>query len=67
MDKNSTIEIQNGIINMLLERIESLESEISQLHNLMDNTANTDDEADQQLRDDVARIKHMLFVDEYRF
>lgn len=65
MDKNSTIEIQNGIINMLLERIESLESEISQLHNLMDNTANTDDEADQQLRDDVARIKHMLFGDEY--
>ena len=67
MDKNSTIEIQNGIINMLLERIESLEAEISQLHKLMDNTANTDDEADQQLRDDVARIKHMLFVDEYRF
>jgi conjugal transfer/entry exclusion protein len=50
---------------MLLEKIESLEAEIIQLHNLMDNTANEDNDADQQLRDDVARIKHMLFGDPY--
>lgn len=65
MDKNSTIEIQNGIINMLLEKIESLEAEITQLNNLINNTSHTDDDADQQLRDDVARIKHMLFGDPY--
>ena len=65
MDKDSTIEMQNGIIKMLLDKIASLEAEITQLRNLSDDVLNDDDEADQQLRDEVARINHMLFGDEY--
>ncbi len=65
MDINSTIEMQNGIIKMLLDKIENLEAEITKLRNLADNTANDDDEANKQLRREVARINHMLFGDEY--
>lgn len=65
MDKDSTIEMQNGIIKMLLDKIASLEAEITQLRNLSDDVLNDDDESDQQLRDEVARINHMLFGDEY--
>lgn len=50
---------------MLLDKIASLEAEITQLRNLSDDVLNDDDEADQQLRDEVARINHMLFGDEY--
>ena len=57
--------MQNGIIKMLLDKIASLEAEITQLRNLRDDVLNDDDEADQQLRDEVARINHMLFGDEY--
>ena len=54
MDINSTIEMQNGIIKMLLDKIENLEAEITKLRNLADNTANEDD---RQLRDEAAKIK----------
>ena len=64
MEKNRTIEMQNNIITMLLENIESLEAEITQLRKLVDNNSETDDSV-QQLRDEVAKINHMLFGDPY--
>lgn len=62
MDINSTIEMQNGIIKMLLDKIENLEAEITKLRNLADNTANEDD---RQLRDEVAKINYIIFGDDY--
>jgi len=62
MDINSTIEMQNGIIKMLLDKIENLEAEITKLRNLADNTAN---EYDRQLRDEVAKINYIIFGDDY--
>ena len=64
MEKNRTIEMQNNIITMLLENIESLEAEITQLRKLVDNNSDTDDSV-QQLRDEVSKINHMLFGDPY--
>lgn len=62
MDINSTIEIQNGIIKMLLDKIENLEAEVTKLRNLADNTSNEDG---RQLKDEVAKINYMIFGDEY--
>lgn len=62
MDINSTIEMQNGIIKMLLDKIENLEAEITKLRNLVDNTANEDN---RQLRDEVAKINYIIFGDDY--
>ena len=64
MNKDSTIEMQNGIIKMLLDKIAVLEAEITHVRNLSDDAQN-DDETEQRLRDEVARINHMLFGDEY--
>jgi len=54
--------MQNGIIKMLLDKIENLEAEITKLRNLADNTAN---EYDRQLRDEVAKINYIIFGDDY--
>ena len=52
---------QDGI-NMLLDKIENLEAEITKLRNLADNTANEDN---RQLRDEVAKINYIIFGDDY--
>ena len=64
MNKICSIEIQNGFINMLLDKIVSLGAEIAKFNNLMNNIAHIGD-AEQQLRNNVSRTKQMLFGNEY--
>ena len=65
MDKSRTVELQNTIIKMLLDTIENLESEITQLRKLTDGTACAAEDSNQQLKDEVAKLNQMLFGDTY--